>query len=132
MTLLKTQLEFFHGGTKGDGTQKQPSISAKINLVTPLSSVRGSMEFFPHVKKPHFHWQHHEFSLKNIHSFLCPVAAYHLPSSAFSHHLFHALPSIHTGFIFILFFAHTCQTLSHLREWHLLFLRDGSSMSFQL
>lgn len=67
----------------------------------------------------------HEFSSRNIRSpkygLLSPVSPHTpLPSSAWLHHLSHALPSSHADLISL---SHTRQALSHLMEWHLLFPR---------
>lgn len=60
LALLKTELDFFHGGIEGDGTleaQGQGQTS-RINLeIRPQSPMRGFLEFFPGnpVEEPVFH-----------------------------------------------------------------------------
>ena len=49
LALLKTRLDFFHGGTHGNGTlETQGQISTWINLATPQSTLRGSLQWFSH------------------------------------------------------------------------------------
>ena len=57
LALLKAWLDFFYGGTDGDGTQGQTS--TRLNLATPQSSMHGSMRYIPWdpMKDPHFHQQ---------------------------------------------------------------------------
>lgn len=56
--LLKTWLNFSHGGTDRDSTQEQPF--KQINLAAPLSPVHGSVKCFsPNLMKElHFQRQY--------------------------------------------------------------------------
>lgn len=59
-SLLKTQLNFFHGRMDGDWTlETQGSISMGISLATPQSPMQGSLDSFrydPFVEH-NLHWQ---------------------------------------------------------------------------
>ena len=47
LALLRTRLDFFHGGTDGEDTQGKPFTLMKYIATLPQSSVSGSLELFP-------------------------------------------------------------------------------------
>lgn len=59
LALLKIWLDFFHGGTEGDGSWETQGHLSQINLAIPQSPVRGSVKCFSHdpVKQPDFDLQ---------------------------------------------------------------------------
>lgn len=59
---MKPRLDFFNGGTDGDGTLEtlgQPSVFTQITLTMPQSPVHGDVKCFPcdPVKEHSFHQQ---------------------------------------------------------------------------